>query len=60
VLSSGLSRRYPRGVPVGVIHKLGRRPDGLTQDVEIASAARLSRLRHGFVLPRPRPLEGTP
>jgi rod shape-determining protein MreC len=60
VLSSGLSRRYPRGVPVGVIRRLGKGSDGLTQDVEIASAARLSRLRHGFILSRPRSIEGLP
>ena len=33
---------------------------GSGQDLEVASAARLSRLRHGFVLARPRLLEGGP
>jgi rod shape-determining protein MreC len=58
VLTSGLSRRFSRGVPVGVVARLGRDPSGLTQDIEIAPAARFSRLRHGFILPRPATLEG--
>lgn len=57
VVTSGLSRRYPRGIPVGTIVGLGRDPSGLTQDVEVRPGAALSRLRHGFVLPRPRRLE---
>ena len=51
VLTSGLSTRYPRSLPVGSIAKLGVDPSGLSQDVEIAPAARLSRLRHAFVIP---------
>ena len=58
VLTSGLSRRYPRGLPVGTIVRMGRDASGLTQDLEVAPAARWSRLRHGFVLQRPRHLEG--
>lgn len=60
VLTSGLSRRYPRGLPVGEIRRIGRDASGLMQDVEVVPLARFSRLRHGFVLPRPRTLEGTP
>jgi rod shape-determining protein MreC len=60
VLTSGLSRRYPRGIPVGAIVRISRDPSGLLQDLEVSPAARLSRLRHGFVLPGPRPLEGQP
>jgi len=58
VLTSGLSRRYPRGIPVGHVTRLGRDPDGLTQAIVVAPAARMSRLRHVFVIPGPRPLEG--
>jgi len=50
VLTSGMSRRYPRGIPVGTIVRLGRDAGGLTQEVEVAPAARLSRLRHVFVM----------
>jgi rod shape-determining protein MreC len=60
VLTSGLSRRYPRGIPVGSVARLGRDPSGLTQDVEIELASRLTRLRHGFILVGPAPLELTP
>jgi len=60
VLTSGMSRRYPRGIPVGTIVLLGRDAGGLTQEVEVGPAARLSRLRHVFVLSPPQLPEGTP
>jgi rod shape-determining protein MreC len=60
VLTSGLSRRYPRGIPVGIIAYVGRDPSGLTQELEVEAAARLDRLRHAFVTPQPPPLEGPP
>jgi rod shape-determining protein MreC len=53
VLTSGLSLRYPRGLPVGRVVRLGRDLSGLTQEIVIAPAARLSRLRHAFVVPGP-------
>ncbi len=53
VITSGMSLRYPRGIPVGEIVRLGRDPTGLTHDIEVAPAARLSRLRHAFVVPGP-------
>jgi rod shape-determining protein MreC len=53
VLTSSLSRRYPRGIPVGRVTKLGRDPNGLMQQIEIEPAARLSRLRQVFVVPGP-------
>ena len=53
VLTSGLSLRYPRGLPVGRVERLGRDVSGLTQEIEIAPAARLSRLRHAYVVPGP-------
>jgi len=60
VMTSGLSRRYPRGIPVGTITWTGRDPGGLTQDIVVEPAARLSRLRHAFIIPHPAPLEGAP
>lgn len=53
VLTAGLSRRFPRGLPVGRVRAVGRDPGGLTQAIEIEPAVRLSRLRHAFVIPRP-------
>lgn len=50
VLTSGLSQHFPRGLIVGSVAALGRDPSGLTQDIEIAPAAKLSRVRHAFVL----------
>jgi rod shape-determining protein MreC len=60
VLTSGLTHRYSRGIPVGAISRVGRDASGLTLDLDVAPAARFSRLRHGFILPRPPALEGNP
>jgi rod shape-determining protein MreC len=59
VLTSGLSLRYPHGLPVGRIERLGRDASGLMQEIEIAPAASLSRLRHAYVIPG-RPRAGEP
>lgn len=53
VLTSGLSQHFPRGLHVGTVERVGRDPSGLTQDIEIAPAARLSRVRHAFVVLSP-------
>lgn len=53
VLTSGMSLRYPRGLPVGSVLRLGRDVSGLTQEIEIEPAARPSRLRHAYVVPGP-------
>ena len=60
LLTSNLSRRYPRGIPVGRVTHLGSDPNGLTQAIEIAPAARLSRLRHVFLVPGPGPAPARP
>jgi rod shape-determining protein MreC len=60
ILTSGLSRRYPRGIPVGRVVRLGTAEGGLTQEIEVASAARLTRLRNVFVIPGPVDARGTP
>ena len=53
VLTSGLSLRYPSGLPVGRVERLARDVSGLTHEIEIAPAARLSRLHHAYVVPGP-------
>jgi len=53
VLTSDLSRRYPRRVPVGRVVRLGTATGGLTQEIEVEPAARLTRLRYVFVIPGP-------
>lgn len=56
ILTSGLSRRYPRGIPVGHVVRVGIAEGGLTQEIEVNPAARLTRLRHVFVIPGPSDL----
>jgi rod shape-determining protein MreC len=51
VLTSGLSRHYPRGLEVGRVTTIGRDRGGLTQEIEVEPAVRLSRLRHAFIIP---------
>lgn len=53
VLTSGLSRRYPRGLLVGIVAGAKRDASGLTQEIEVEPAAKLSRLRHAFVTDPP-------
>ena len=60
VLTSGLSRRYPRGIPVGRVVRLGTAERGLTQEIEVAPAARLTRLRYVFIIPGPGAPPGVP
>ena len=60
LLTSGYSRRYPHGIPVGRIVKLGRDANGLTQSIEVVPSARLSRLRHVLVTPGPSRLGAQP
>ena len=59
VVTSGMSLRFPRGLPVGRVERLGHDVSGLTQEIEIAPAARPSRLRHAYVVPGPT-LPGQP
>jgi rod shape-determining protein MreC len=51
VLTSGLSRRYPRGIAVGSVARVARDPGALTLEIEVMPAARFTRLRHAFVMP---------
>jgi rod shape-determining protein MreC len=57
VLTSGLSRRVPRGIPVGLVKSVTRDASGFALEIEVTPAARLSRLRHAFILPRERSRE---
>ena len=59
IVTSDLSLRFPRGIPVGRVHRVQHDPTGLMQEIEIVPAARIARLRHAFVAPGPRaPLDG--
>lgn len=53
VMTSDLSLRFPRGIPVGRVVRIRRDASGLMQEVEVRPAAQLSRLRHAFVVPGP-------
>jgi rod shape-determining protein MreC len=53
LLTSGYSRRYPRGIPVGRVVRVGLDPSGLVQAIEVRPEARISRLRHVLVAPGP-------
>ena len=61
VVTSDLSLRFPRGIPVGVVTRVDHDATGLMQEIEITPAARLARLRHAFIAPGPRPpADGVP
>jgi rod shape-determining protein MreC len=61
VVTSDLSLRFPRGIPVGMVTRVDHDPTGLMQEIEITPAARLARLRHAFIAPGPRPpADGVP
>ncbi len=53
VVTSDLSLRFPRGIPVGRVTRITRDATGLMQEVEVRPTARLSRLRHAFIAPGP-------
>lgn len=53
VVTSNLSLRFPRGIPIGRVTKVKADPTGLLQEAEVQPLARLSRLRHAFIAPQP-------
>ena len=55
VVTSDLSLRFPRGIPVGMVTRVDHDATGLMQEIEITPAARMARLRHAFIAPGPRP-----
>lgn len=59
VITSDLSVRFPRGIPVGVVTRMTRDASGLMQEIEVSPSARMSRLRHAFIVPGPTlPVDG--
>lgn len=59
VVTSDLSLRFPRGIPVGRVRRVQHEAMGLMQDIEIEPTAQLSRLRQAFVAPGPLPVDGS-
>ena len=61
ISTSDLSLRFPRGIPVGVVTRVGVDASDLMQEVEIRPIAHLARLRHAFIVPGPSPpIDGLP
>jgi rod shape-determining protein MreC len=50
VATSGLSARFPQGLPVGVVARVGRDPNGLVQEIQVRPHAAVGRLREVFVV----------
>jgi rod shape-determining protein MreC len=50
MVSSGLGGMIPKGIPVGVVSKVNRKPFGITQDVEIKPSVDFSRLEEVLVI----------
>lgn len=50
VASSGMSQRFPSGILIGTIVRLGLDPGGLVQEIQVNPAAPLSRLREVLIL----------
>lgn len=50
LISSGLGGIFPKGVPVGTVAKVTRKPYGITQDVEVRPAVDLSKLEEVLVI----------
>jgi rod shape-determining protein MreC len=50
VATSGLSQFFPEGLPVGVVERVARDPDGLVQDIRVRPYARFTRLREVFIV----------
>lgn len=53
IVTSNLSLRFPRGIPIGRVVGIRSDASGLMQEVEVEPAAALSRLRQAFVTPGP-------
>ena len=49
VATSGMSSRFPPGIPVGTVKRVGRDPGGLVQEIELEPSAPLGKLREVFV-----------
>lgn len=59
IITSDLSVRFPRGIPVGIVTRTTQDASGLMQEIEVRPTAQLSRMRHAFVVPGPvQPVDG--
>lgn len=50
--SSGLGGIFPKGVPIGVVSKVDRKPFGITQDVDVRPSVDFSKLEEVLVVVR--------
>ena len=50
MVSSGLGGIFPKGIPVGVVAKVNRKPFGITQEVEIKPSVDFSKLEEVLVV----------
>lgn len=52
LVSSGLGGIFPKGVPVGTVSKVNRKPFGITQEVEVRPAVEFSKLEEVLIVTR--------
>lgn len=50
LITSGLGGIFPKGVPVGTVSKVNRKPFGITQEVELRPSVEFSRLEEVLVV----------
>lgn len=50
LISSGLGGIFPKGVPVGTVSKVSRKPFGISQDVEVRPAVDFSKLEEVMIV----------
>jgi len=50
LITSGLGGIFPKGIPVGTVSKVRRKPFGITQDVEVRPSVDFSRLEEVLVV----------
>jgi rod shape-determining protein MreC len=52
LITSGLGGIFPKGVPLGVVSRVNRKPFGITQEVEVRPSVDFSRLEEVMVITR--------
>ena len=50
LISSGLGGIFPKGIPIGAVSKVNRKPFGITQDVEVKPVVDFSKLEEVLVV----------
>jgi rod shape-determining protein MreC len=50
LVSSGLGGTFPKGIPVGTVSKVNRKPFGITQEVEVRPSVDFSKLEEVMVI----------